>query len=80
MKLKILTVTAAIALAGCTATDEMISAQLDRCTKLGYTPGTPEHAQCAERGTMQQQQAQNAAVAGTGTAIATGIIYDALFY
>lgn len=58
----IFALTAALTAAACTATPEMIAAQKERCSSIGYAPGTVEHAQCAERGTMQQQSAQNAAV------------------
>jgi starvation-inducible outer membrane lipoprotein len=57
-------ITATLALTACTATPEMIAAQKDRCTQVGYAPGTVAHAQCTERGTAQQQQTQNA-VAGS---------------
>lgn len=69
-----LTLIAAAALTACTATPEMIAAQKDRCTQLGYAPGTIQHAQCAERGTGQQQAAQNAVAASAASqAIATAI-------
>lgn len=62
MKLAIALIGSVIALSACTATPQMIEAQKSRCTQLGYAQGTLEHAQCADRGTMQQQGVQNAAM------------------
>jgi len=59
--MKALILVAALALSACTATPEMIQAQKDRCTQVGYAPGTTAHAHCTERGTGQQQATQNAA-------------------
>lgn len=74
MKTTIAITAAALALTACTATPEMINAQKDRCTQVGYTPGTPEHAQCTERGTSQQQGMQNAvAGAAATTAVSTAV-------
>ncbi len=70
---------AAATLTACTASPEMIEAQKDRCTAVGYQPGTPEHAQCTERGTTQQQQMQNAML-GVGAGTASGAAIGALFY
>jgi len=79
MKLKITMAILATSLAACTATPEMIEAQKARCTQVGWKPGTPEHAQCVERGTFQQQQMQNAAAGAAGSA-AAGAAIGALFY
>jgi len=67
---------AAASLAACTATPEMIAAQKDRCTQVGYAPGTVDHAHCTERGTAQQQSAQNAAAASTANAIIWHAIWN----
>ena len=77
MKLTIALIIAAL-LSACTATPEMIAAQGGRCTQIGYKPGTTEHAQCTERGTMQQQSAQNAALVSTGSTAFSLILLDAL--
>lgn len=75
MKRLSLILAAVLTLGACTATPEMIAAQKDRCTQLGYTPGTLDHAQCAERGTGQQQAAQNAVAASAASqAISTALI------
>lgn len=74
MKTTIAITAAALALTACTATPEMIEAQKSRCTQVGYKPGTIEHAQCADRGTTQQQGAQSA-VAGS---IAAGAVNAAI--
>ncbi len=70
---------AAATLTACTASPEMIEAQKDRCTAVGYQPGTPEHAQCTERGTTQQQQMQNAMLGVAGGTVA-GSAVGALWY
>lgn len=57
--MKLTIILAAATLAACTTPPEMIAAQAGRCTQIGYTPGTIDHAQCVERGTIQQQGAQN---------------------
>lgn len=67
------------ALTACTATPEMIEAQKGRCTQLGYTAGTEAHAQCAERGTMQQQQTQNAVAGSIGATVVNAAILNAIF-
>ena len=72
-----------IALAGptaCTATPQMIAAQKDRCTEIGYAAGTVAHAQCVERGTAQQQATQNAVAGSVASTAASAAIVDALFY
>lgn len=75
MKRTTATIALLTALGACTATPEMIDAQKGRCSQTGYTEGTIEHAQCVERGTMQQQQTQNAVVgAAAEAAIATALI------
>lgn len=74
-----LTLIVAAALTACTATPEMIAAQKDRCTILGYKPGTIEHAQCAERGTGQQQAAQNAVAASAASQVITTAIWRSMF-
>jgi len=79
MKLKLTAIAAALTLTACTATPEMIEAQKDRCTQVGYTPGTTKHAECTERGTAQQQSTQNAAVVGAGAAVANAAILDILW-
>lgn len=79
MKTLIITLATAFALGACTATPEMIAAQKDRCTQIGYKPGTLEHAQCAERGTGQQQAAQNAAAASAASQVASRVIFNNLF-
>lgn len=66
-------------LAACTATPEMIEAQKVRCTQVGWSPGTAEHAACVERGTAQQQQTQNAVTGAVG-AYTGGLILGELFY
>ena len=79
MKLKLTAIAAALTLTACTATPEMIEAQKDRCTQIGYTPGTADHAACVERGTAQQQSTLNA-VAGTATsAIITSAIISSFW-
>lgn len=75
-----ITILSLLALTACTATPEMIAAQQGRCTQLGYQPGTIEHAQCAERGSMQQQQAQNAVLGATAPAAASAAIINAIWY
>lgn len=70
---------AALAIAGCTATPQMIEAQKSRCTQVGYTPGTTAHAECTERGTAQQQATQNAAAASAGAAITGGLLGAAMY-
>ncbi len=70
---------AAATLTACTASPEMIEAQKDRCTAVGYQPGTPEHAQCTERGTSQQQAVQNAMLGVAGGTVA-GSAVGALWY
>ena len=79
MKLKLTVIAAALGLTACTATPEMIEAQKDRCTQVGYTPGTTKHAECTERGTAQQQSTQNAAAVGAGAAVAHTAILSALW-
>jgi len=74
-----MTLIAAATLTACTATPEMIAAQKDRCTQLGYAPGTIEHAQCAERGTGQQQAAQNAVAASAASQAITAAIVRNMF-
>ena len=74
-----LTLIAAATLTACTATPEMIAAQKDRCTQLGYALGTIEHAQCAERGTGQQQAAQNAVAASAASQAITAAIVRNMF-
>ena len=74
-----LTLIAAASLTACTATPEMIAAQKDRCTSLGYKPSTIEHAQCAERGTGQQQAAQNAVAASAASQVITTAIWRSMF-
>jgi hypothetical protein len=74
-----LTLIAAASLTACTATPEMIAAQKERCTSLGYKPGTIEHAQCAERGTGQQQAAQNAVAASAASQVITTAIWRSMF-
>lgn len=69
----------ALGTAACTATPQMIAAQRDRCTAVGWKPGTADHAACVERGTTQQQGMQNAVAAGAGTA-AAGAVIGRLFY
>lgn len=76
-KLMILSTVVLTALSACTTTDEMIAGQLDRCAKIGYRPGTVAHAQCAERGTMQQQHAQNAATGAVVSTVLTAALLDA---
>jgi starvation-inducible outer membrane lipoprotein len=79
MKAAITLTAAALALTACTATPEMIAAQKVRCAQVGHAPGTTEHALCVERGTMQQQQTQNA-VAGSAAAVAiNSALIDAIF-
>jgi len=74
-----LTITlAAIALTACTATPQMIQAQKDRCTQIGYAIGTPEHAHCTERGTMQQQDTQNAVAGSVAAATVQSLIWSAM--
>ncbi len=76
MKRTITAIALAALLSACTATPEMIEAQKGRCTQTGYAEGTLAHAQCVERGTMQQQSAQNAAlVSGANAAMATALIH-----
>ena len=70
---------AALALTACTATPEMIEAQKDRCTQVGYAPGTPEHAQCTERGTAQQQATQNAVTGSIVSGAANAAIWGSIF-
>lgn len=78
MKRTLTAIAAALALTACTATPEMIEAQKDRCTQVGYKPGTAEHAQCTERGTMQQQSAQNATAASiASSAVLTAFLSNA---
>ena len=74
-----LTLIAAATLTACTATPEMIEAQKNRCTQLGYTPGTVAHAQCAERGTGQQQAAQNAVAASAASQAISHAIWRSMF-
>ena len=74
-----LTLIAAATLTACTATPEMIAAQKDRCTQLGYAPGSVAHAQCAERGTGQQQAAQNAVAASAASQAITAAIIRNMF-
>ena len=78
-QINLLLITALTITAACTATPEMIEAQKSRCTQVGYTPGTLEHAQCAERGTTQQQEMQNAAAGAVG-AVGVGTILGAIVY
>lgn len=66
-------------LTACTATPEMIEAQKDRCTQVGYAPGTTEHAQCTERGTAQQQAAQNATAGALASSAGTAAIIGAFW-
>lgn len=80
MKKTIVALAAAASVSACTATPEMIAAQQDRCTQLGYQPGTIEHAQCAERGTMQQQQTQNAVAGAVAATAFQAAILDAMFF
>lgn len=70
---------AALALGACTATPEMIDAQKSRCTQVGYAPGTPEHAQCTERGTAQQQATQNAVAGATVAGAVNAAIWNAIW-
>jgi len=79
MKLKLTAIAAALTMTACTATPEMINAQKDRCTQVGYTPGTTKHAECTERGTAQQQSTQNAAAASAGAVITGGLLGAALY-
>jgi len=72
-------IAAALTLTACTATPEMINAQKDRCTKVGYTPGTTEHAQCTERGTAQQQSTQNAVAGAAAAGAINAAIVNALW-
>jgi len=69
---------ALVTLTACTATPQMIEAQKDRCTQIGYAIGTPEHAHCTERGTMQQQHTQNAVAGATAAGIGQALIWSAL--
>ena len=71
--------TAALALTACTATPDMIEAQKDRCSQVGYAPGTPEHAACTERGTAQQQATQNAVTGSIVSGAANAAIWGAIF-
>jgi hypothetical protein len=79
MKNALLAIATAAMLTACTATEEMIAAQKDRCTNLGYKPGTPQHAECAERGTLQQQATQNAAVASAFSSVLNRAIWSNAF-
>lgn len=72
-------IAATLALSACTATPEMIAAQKDRCTDLGYAPGSIAHAQCAERGTGQQQSAQNAVAASAASQAIASAIWRSAF-
>lgn len=79
MKRTIAAITMAASLAACTATPEMIAAQKDRCSQVGYAPGTLDHAQCTERGTAQQQNTQSALVGTAASAVMTAALLDAFF-
>lgn len=79
MKTKAISLIAATFIAGCTATPEMIDAQKDRCTQVGYQPGTTEHAQCTERGTSQQQATQNAVAGAAAAGAINAAIINALW-
>lgn len=77
---KTLTALALVAtVAGCTATPQMIAAQQDRCSQIGYAPGSLDHAQCVERGTMQQQQTQNAVTGSVAAGAANAAIWHAIW-
>lgn len=69
----------AASLAACTATPEMIAAQKDRCSQVGYAEGTIDHAHCTERGTMQQQQTQNAVTGSVLAGAANAAIWNAIW-
>lgn len=69
---------AILGLSACTATPQMIEAQKSRCTQLGYAVGSLEHAQCADRGTIQQQGMQNAAAGAAAGLAVDAIIWNAL--
>ena len=69
---------ALVTLTACTATPQMIEAQKDRCTQIGYAIGTPEHAHCTERGTMQQQHTQNAVAGSVAAATVQSLIWNAM--
>jgi len=79
MKLTAITIIAALTVGACTATPEMIEAQKNRCTQVGYTPGTTEHAKCTERGTAQQQSTQNAVAGVTAASAMNAAIINALW-
>lgn len=75
----IITLVAALALTACTATPEMIAAQKDRCSQVGYAIGTIDHAQCTERGTAQQQQTQNAVAGSVVAGAVNAMIWNAIW-
>lgn len=79
MKKTTATIALLATLGACTATPEMIDAQKGRCTQTGYAEDTIEHAQCVERGTMQQQQTQNAVVGAAANAAITTAFINAFF-
>ena len=79
MKHLTLITAAALALTACTATTDMIEAQKDRCTQVGYAPGTPEHAACTERGTAQQQATQNAVAGAAAAGAVNAAIWNSIF-
>ena len=77
---KIIAIAAAtLALGACTATPQMIEAQKGRCTQIGHKPGTTAHAECVERGTMQQQATQNGVAGAAATTAISGAIIRSMF-
>lgn len=78
MKKIITAIIAATALTAC-STDEMISQSRDECAKLGYNPGTQKYVECAERGFRTAKTTQEAAIAGTASAVLAGAILSSFY-
>lgn len=76
---QLLATIAALGILGACSTDMIVSMQHDKCSQIGYLPGSPDYLACVERGTIQTQAAQDAALASAASNIATGLAYGAIF-
>lgn len=65
-------------LAACTPS-EMISMAHQHCTQIGYTPSSPEHIACVERGFTSTKRAQDAAIAQSATNAITSAIIRSMY-
>tara|TARA_R110002020_G_scaffold304341_1_gene520085 strand:- start:225 stop:458 length:234 start_codon:yes stop_codon:yes gene_type:complete len=70
---KTIAILAVLAMTACTDA-EMIQTAHNQCDQIGYPEGSPEYTECVERGFRGTKTAQDAAIAGTASAVLTGAI------